>query len=172
LSIPFGTKVESLAQVAEKIAAVRRSAARFDREIRFSIRLHVIVRETTEEAWQAADDLIRYVDQDAISKAQARYDTFESEGQQLMNRLRDHTSSRLEVSPNLWAGIGLVRKGAGTALVGDAETVAERILKYEALGIDAFILYGYPHLEEAYRVSELLLPLLPIHSAVLTSVSV
>jgi alkanesulfonate monooxygenase len=153
---------EPPAQIAEKIAAVRRSAARYNREVRFGIRLHVIVRETTEDAWRAAADLIRYVDQEAISKTQARYDTFDSEGQQRMTRLRPAGSSELEVSPNLWAGIGLVRKGAGTALVGDAETVATRMLEYEALGIETFILSGYPHLEEAYRVSELLFPLLPI----------
>ena len=61
---------------------------------------------------------------------------------------------------NLWAGIGLVRGGAGTALVGDPHTVADRIKEYEALGIDTFVLSGYPHLEEAYEVAELLFPLL------------
>ena len=69
---------------------------------------------------------------------------------------------KLEVSPNLWAGVGLVRGGAGTALVGDPETVAARMKKYMALGIDTFILSGYPHLEEAYRFAELVLPLLPL----------
>jgi alkanesulfonate monooxygenase len=67
----------------------------------------------------------------------------------------------LEVSPNLWAGVGLVRGGAGTALVGDPETVAARIREYADLGIDTFILSGYPHLEEAYYVADLLFPLLP-----------
>jgi alkanesulfonate monooxygenase len=70
--------------------------------------------------------------------------------------------SRLEISPNLWAGVGLVRGGAGTALVGDPETVAKRFLEYADIGIETFILSGYPHLEEAYRVAELLFPLLPI----------
>jgi alkanesulfonate monooxygenase len=63
----------------------------------------------------------------------------------------------------LWAGVGLVRGGAGTALVGDPETVAERLLEYHQLGIRYFILSGYPHLEEAYRVAELLFPLLPLN---------
>jgi alkanesulfonate monooxygenase len=81
-----------------------------------------------------------------------------------MNELRS-SSQTLEVSPNLWAGIGLVRKGAGTALVGDPETVSQRMLEYAALGIDTFILSGYPHLEEAYRVAELLFPLLPTRSS-------
>jgi alkanesulfonate monooxygenase len=68
----------------------------------------------------------------------------------------------LEVSPNLWAGVGLVRGGAGTALVGSAEVVAERLLEYLELGIGTFILSGYPHLEEAYRTAESLFPLLPV----------
>ncbi|SEK75141.1 Luciferase-like monooxygenase [Kosakonia sacchari] len=69
---------------------------------------------------------------------------------------------QLEISPNLWAGVGLVRGGAGTALVGDGPTVAARINEYAALGIDSFILSGYPHLEEAYRVGELLFPHLDV----------
>jgi alkanesulfonate monooxygenase len=69
---------------------------------------------------------------------------------------------KLEVSPNLWAGVGLVRGGAGTALVGDPETVAARIKHYIDIGIDTFILSGYPHLEEAYRFAELVFPLLPL----------
>ena len=68
------------------------------------------------------------------------------------------------MSPNLWAGVGLVRGGAGTALVGDPETVAARMREYAELGIDTFILSGYPHLEEAYRVAELVFPLLPVSS--------
>jgi alkanesulfonate monooxygenase len=147
--------------VAEKIAAVRRAASESGRTIRFGIRLHVIVRETAEEAWQAANDLIRYVDQKALFEAQQRYDRFDSEGQRRMNELRKSSTS-LEVSPNLWAGVGLVRKGAGTALVGDPETVAKRVLEYADLGIETFILSGYPHLEEAYRVAELLFPWLPV----------
>ena len=69
-----------------------------------------------------------------------------------------HGNSSLEISPNLWAGIGLVRSGAGTALVGDPSTVAQRMLEYADLGIESFILSGYPHLEEAYRVAELVVP--------------
>jgi alkanesulfonate monooxygenase SsuD/methylene tetrahydromethanopterin reductase-like flavin-dependent oxidoreductase (luciferase family) len=66
----------------------------------------------------------------------------------------------LEVAPNLWAGISLVREGAATALVGSHEQVAERLAEYAALGLDEFVLSGYPHLEEAWRVGEEVLPLL------------
>jgi alkanesulfonate monooxygenase len=73
---------------------------------------------------------------------------------------------KLEISPNLWAGVGLVRGGAGTALVGDPQTVAARMKEYIALGIDTFIMSGYPHLEEAYRFAELVFPLLPLPAQV------
>jgi len=75
-----------------------------------------------------------------------------------MAQLHGGRRDKLEISPNLWAGVGLVRGGAGTALVGDPETVAARIKEYQNLGIDTFILSGYPHLEEAYRFAELVFP--------------
>ena len=149
-------------QVKEKIESVRKLAAKQGRTLRFGIRLHVIVRETESEAWEAANQLIKYVDSDAIAAAQKAYDRMDSEGQRRMAKLHNGSREALEISPNLWAGIGLVRGGAGTALVGDPDTVAARMLEYTDLGIDAFILSGYPHLEEAYRVAELLFPRLPI----------
>jgi alkanesulfonate monooxygenase len=128
--------------------------------VRFGIRLHVIVRETNKEAWQAAEDLIRHVDDDVVARAQAAFAKMDSEGQRRMAALHGGKRDKLEVSPNLWAGVGLVRGGAGTALVGDPETVAERMKEYQELGIETFILSGYPHLEEAYRFAELVFPLI------------
>lgn len=150
--------------VAEKIADVRARAARAGRTLRFGIRLHVIVRETNEEAWAAADALLRHLDDDAIARAQASFARFDSEGQRRMSALHGGRRDKLEISPNLWAGVGLVRGGAGTALVGDPDTVAERLREYERLGIDTAILSGYPHLEEAHRVAELLFPKLSRHA--------
>ena len=95
--------------------------------MRFGIRLHVIVRETSEEAWQAADRLIAHLDDDTIARAQASLARFDSVGQQRMAALHGGSRDNLEVSPNLWAGVGLVRGGAGTALVGDGPTVAARV---------------------------------------------
>jgi alkanesulfonate monooxygenase len=86
----------------------------------------------------------------------------DSVGQQRMSQLHGGHRDKLEISPNLWAGVGLVRGGAGTALVGDPITVAARIKEYQDLGIDTFILSGYPHLEEAYRFAELVFPLLAL----------
>ena len=153
---------EPPAAVAAKIADMRRRAALRGRTLRFGIRLHVIVRETNESAWRAAHELIRHVDDATIAAAQTAFAKMDSEGQRRMSQLHGGKRDQLEVSPNLWAGVGLVRGGAGTALVGDAETVAARMREYAALGIETFILSGYPHLEEAYRAAELLFPLLPI----------
>ncbi|MED3862179.1 FMNH2-dependent alkanesulfonate monooxygenase [Priestia megaterium] len=149
-------------QVREKITAVRKRAEGEGRTVKFGIRLHIIVRETEEEAWQAADRLIQHLDDDTIQAAQRTFARYDSVGQQRMASLHRGTREELTISPNLWAGVGLVRGGAGTALVGSAENVAKRIKEYEALGIESFILSGYPHLEEAYHVGELLFPLLNI----------
>ncbi|XLZ71053.1 FMNH2-dependent alkanesulfonate monooxygenase [Massilia sp. SR12] len=151
---------EPPAAVAEKIADVRARAERHGRTIRFGIRLHVIVRETNEEAWAAADKLISHLSDEVIAKAQAAFSKMDSVGQRRMAALHGGRRDQLEVSPNLWAGVGLVRGGAGTALVGDPETVVARIREYEALGIETFIFSGYPHLEESYRFAELVFPLL------------
>jgi alkanesulfonate monooxygenase len=150
--------------VAQKIANIRARAAEHGRTIRFGIRLHVIVRETEEEAWAAADKLISRLDDDTVARAQAAFGKMDSEGQRRMAAL--HGGKRgsrkdLEVYPNLWAGVGLVRGGAGTALVGNPEQVAARMKEYAELGIETFILSGYPHLEESYRFAELVFPLLP-----------
>jgi len=154
--------------VRAKIADVRARAARRGRTLRFGIRLHVIVRETAGAAWAAADELISHLDEDTVRAAQAAFGKMDSEGQRRMaalhgGKLDDGGGGRshLEISPNLWAGVGLVRGGAGTALVGDPQTVADRIQEYADLGIDTFIFSGYPHLEESYRFAELVFPLLP-----------
>ena len=111
-------------QVAEKIAAVRQEAARYGRTMRFGIRLHLIVRETVDEAWEAARRLIAHLDDATIAKAQETLSRHDSVGQQRMRSLHSGDRNSLEVSPNLWAGVGLVRGGAGTAIVGDAQIVA------------------------------------------------
>ncbi|MBV9980448.1 FMNH2-dependent alkanesulfonate monooxygenase [Bradyrhizobium sp.] len=149
---------EPPADVADKIARVKAAADKRGRKLSFGIRLHVIVRETNAEAWAAADDLIRHVTDDTIASAQKIFSRMDSVGQQRMQQLHGGRREKLEISPNLWAGVGLVRGGAGTALVGDAATVAARIREYQEVGIDTFIMSGYPHLEEAYRFAELVFP--------------
>jgi alkanesulfonate monooxygenase len=148
--------------VGAKIEAMRALAASRGRTVSFGIRLHVIVRETAAAAWREAEALIEHLDDATIATAQAAFARFDSVGQQRMARLHGGRRDRLEISPNLWAVVGLVRGGAGTALVGDPHQVAARMREYMALGIDRFILSGYPHLEECYRFAELVFPLLPL----------
>ncbi|MER7489997.1 LLM class flavin-dependent oxidoreductase [Streptomyces sp. NPDC126497] len=149
---------EPPAQVAEKIALLRTLAAREGRTLRFGIRLHVITRDTAEQAWAQARRLLDGFDPETVRTVQAGLARSESEGQRRMLALHGGSRDGLEIRPNLWAGIGLVRGGAGTALVGSHEEVAERIEEYAALGIEEFVLSGYPHLEEAYWFGEGVLP--------------
>jgi alkanesulfonate monooxygenase len=146
--------------VAEKLDRVRDRARAARRELRFGIRLHVIARDTAAEAWAQAQRLLDGLDSAAIERAQAIQRSSGSEGQRRMLALHGGRTDALEVSPNLWAGVGLVRGGAGTALVGSHDEVADRIAEYYHLGIEEFILSGYPHLEEAYQVGEGVLPVL------------
>ncbi|WP_248323074.1 FMNH2-dependent alkanesulfonate monooxygenase [Caballeronia sp. Sq4a] len=152
---------EPPAEVEKKLADIRRRAEAQGRSIRFGIRLHVIVRETEAEAWADADKLISKLDDETIQRAQAQFSKMDSEGQRRMAALHGGKRDKLEVYPHLWAGVGLVRGGAGTALVGNPQQVAGLMKQYAELGIETFILSGYPHLEESYRFAELVFPLLP-----------
>ncbi|WP_272676932.1 FMNH2-dependent alkanesulfonate monooxygenase [Providencia huaxiensis] len=151
---------EPIADVAEKITAVRKLADEKGNQLEFGIRLHVIVRETEQEAIDAANKLISHLDDEIIAQAQSIFSRMDSIGQGRMQSLHNGSKDNLFIAPNLWAGIGLVRGGAGTALVGSPEQVAERIREYQAVGISKFIFSGYPHLEEAHRFAELVMPLL------------
>ncbi|MFF9497130.1 LLM class flavin-dependent oxidoreductase [Streptomyces flaveolus] len=149
---------EPPAQVAEKIARVRELAAKEGRTLRFGIRLHVISRDTSAQAWAEAERLLSGFDPATVKAVQEGLALSESEGQRRMLALHGGARDGLEIHPNLWAGIGLVRGGAGTALVGSHDEVAERIEEYASLGIEEFVLSGYPHLEEAYWFGEGVLP--------------
>ncbi len=147
---------EPPAQVAEKIARVRALAG--DRPLRFGVRLHTISRDTPDAAWAEAQRLLDALSPEQVAAAQTQLATSQSTGQQRMLALHrgalDKGVRGLEVHPNLWAGIGLVRGGAGTALVGSHTEVADLIEEYHGVGITEFVLSGYPHLEEAYWFGE------------------
>jgi alkanesulfonate monooxygenase len=153
---------EPVPSVRERVERMRKRAADAGRELRFGIRLHVITRDTDAQAWAEADRLLAAMDPEVIAKAQKQFAGMESVGQERMRALHGGGTDSLEIAPNLWAGVGLVRGGAGTALVGSHDTVAERISEYADLGLDTVILSGYPHLEEAFRVGEELLPRLGV----------
>lgn len=151
---------EPPALVREKVAWIRGLAAEHGRSLRFGIRLHVISRDTADQAWAQAEWLLAGLDPETISAVQAGLAKSESVGQARMRALHNGSTASLEVAPNLWAGVGLVRGGAGTALVGSHAEVADRISEYHDAGIDEFVLSGYPHLEEAWWMGEGVLPML------------
>ncbi|WP_328476159.1 LLM class flavin-dependent oxidoreductase [Actinoplanes sp. NBC_00393] len=156
---------EPPAAVAEKIAWIRKLAEKQgrgpdNRPIRFGIRMHTITRDTAEEAWAEANRLLAGISPETITKVQQGLRLSESEGQKRMLELHGGRTDDLEIYPNVWAGVGLVRGGAGTALVGSHEQVADRIAEYAALGIEEFVLSAYPHLEGAYWFGEGVLPVL------------
>lgn len=145
---------ETPAQIAERLQRLRARSAAHGRTLRFGIRLHVISRDTSEQAWAHAERLLGAISQERIRSAQEVLARTESVGQQRMTALHEGSTADLEISPNLWAGYGLVRGGAGTALVGSHTEVADRISEYHDLGIDHFILSGQPHVEEAFWFAE------------------
>lgn len=147
----------------ERIKSVREKAEALGRKISFGIRLHVISRDTEAQAWAEAEALLGKLSPQRIERAQAILARTQSVGQGRMNELhrekRDQTTTPssardLEIYPNLWAGYGLVRGGAGTAIVGSHEQVAALIEQYHSVGFDHFILSGQPHIEEAYYFAE------------------
>lgn len=145
---------------AAKIAAVDTAAKSAGRSLRYGIRLHTISRDTSEEAWAVAEKLVSELTPDQIGTATRMHASSQSEGQRRMTALHGGRVDQLEVYPNLWAGVGLVRGGAGTSLVGSHREVADLICEYHSNGFDEFILSGYPHLEEAYWFAEGVMPLL------------
>ena len=159
---------EPPAAVAEKIAWIRKEADAVGRTLRFGIRLHTISRDTAEEAWAQADKLVGALDEETVQAAQTGLARSQSEGQKRMLALHEANRTNgtwsdarsLEIAPNLWSGVGLVRGGAGTALVGSHAEVADRIAEYAEIGIDEFIFSGYPHLEELYWFGEGVVPVL------------
>ena len=149
---------EPPAAVAEKVAWIRRLAEAEGRQIRFGIRLHTIARDTSEAAWAEADRLLAGISEEDIRRVQDGLKRSESVGQQRMLDLNRGSKHDLVIHPNLWAGVGLVRGGAGTAMVGSYAEVADLVEQYRAVGIEEFVLSGYPHLEEAYWFGEGVLP--------------
>lgn len=156
----FLTWGEPPAQVKEKIDWVRGLASAAGRDVRFGVRFHVITRDTSAAAWAEAERQLDAIDPATIERVQAGLQRSESVGQQRMIALHGGSRDNLEIYPNLWAGVGLVRGGAGTALVGSHQEVADRIEEYHSLGITEYVMSGHPHVEEAYWFGEGVLPLL------------
>ncbi len=144
----------------ERLAKMRALEAEYGRTLGYGLRTHVIVRETEDEAWQAAERLISRVDPEVRRAFVESYQHVDGVGQLRQIEMLRQAGDSLLVEPNLWAGVGMARSGVGVAIVGSPQQVADKIRGYERLGISTFIFSGYPHLEEARRFGELVMPLL------------
>ncbi len=146
---------EELSRIIDDMKA---RASRHNRTLKFGYRVHVVVRETEEEARQAAAHLISAVDAATGDAIRSRSLDSTSVGVKRQAELRDASSDDGFIEPFLWTGIGKARSGCGAAIVGTPQQVIEKIRRYQALGIEAFIFSGYPHIAEAEKFAELVLP--------------
>lgn len=145
-------------EIASIISDLRARAARHGRTMKFGYRVHVVVRDTEEEARNAAAHLISAVDAATGDAIRARSLDSTSVGVRRQAELRSSSNEDGFIEPSLWTGIGKARSGCGAAIVGTPEQVIEKIHRYQAMGIEAFIFSGYPHVDEAQRFAELVLP--------------
>jgi alkanesulfonate monooxygenase len=154
--------VETVAATGELVRDLRERAAGLGRTLRFGLRTHVIVRPTEDEARQAAAELISQLDPEAGRRLKESSQDHRSEGVRRQDSLREAADDDGFVEEALWTGIGVARSGVGAAIVGDPDQVVAKLQAYASLGIDAFILSGYPLDDEAERVAELVLPHLDV----------
>lgn len=147
-------------RIAETMKGMAEKAAAYDRQIDFGFRGHVIVRETEAEARAAADRLISKLTAEKGAEIKARSQDSQSFGVQRQDEIRAQ-SKDLYIEPHLWSGVGLARSGCGSAIVGDPDQVLAKLNRYMDMGIRAFILSGYPHLDECDLFARHVLPKLP-----------
>ena len=136
-------------------------AARYERSIDFGLRIHVIVRESEDEARQAADRLISRLDLAKGAAIKNRSQDSRSAGVLRQDELRASAGSDLYIEPHVWSGVGLARSGCGSALVGDPDQILAKLNRYIDMGIRAFIFSGYPHVDECRLFAKFVLPRLP-----------
>tara|TARA_B100001094_G_scaffold62542_1_gene58422 strand:+ start:284 stop:1438 length:1155 start_codon:yes stop_codon:yes gene_type:complete len=139
-------------------------AAKFNRSVDFGLRVHVVVRETEEEANTYAESIISKLDLEMGGELRDRSLDAKSYGVSRQEKMRDKSSPDGYIEPNLWTGIGKARSGCGAALVGNPDQIIEKLNRYMEMGIRSFILSGYPHIDECNRFAELVLPRLKTFS--------
>lgn len=154
----FLTWPDTVAAVAETVSDMRGRATTYGRELKFGLRTHVIVRETESAAMEAADRLVSKLDDDLGAQIRARSLDSASVGVGRQAALREGADDSGFAEANLWTGIGRARSGAGAAIVGDPDQVRAKLEAYRAVGVEAFILSGYTHIDECNRFAELVLP--------------
>ncbi len=154
----FLTWPDTVASVGETVKEMTDRAAGFGRTLAYGLRTHVIVRPTESEAMEAAARLVSHLDDDIGATIRNRSLDSASYGVQRQAALREGADDDGFAEPNLWTGIGRARSGAGAAIVGDPDQVVAKLEAYRDVGINAFILSGYPHLAEAELVAQHVLP--------------
>ncbi len=157
----FLTWPDTVAAVGETIADVRTRAEAFGRTLRYGLRTHVIVRESEAEARAAAARLLSRLDAGTGEAIRSRSLDTTSAGVSRQDELRAGADDEGYAEANLWTGIGRARSGAGAAIVGDPDQVRAKLEAYRAVGVDAFILSGYPHLDECDRFARMVLRDMP-----------
>ena len=130
----------------------------YNRTVQFGLRVHVIVRETEQEARDYASKLISNLDLDLGEDIRNRAQDSKSLGVAMQSKLRSKSDKDFYVESNLWTGIGLARSGCGAAIVGDPDQVYNKLKRYMDLGIKSFILSGYPHQNECEMFAKYVLP--------------
>lgn len=155
----FLTWPDTVAAVAETVREMTALAAdRYDRELVYGLRTHVIVRETEAEARAAAQRLVSRLDPETGDAIRNRSLDATSVGVQRQASLRSEAGDDGFVEEALWTGVGRARSGAGAAIVGDPDQVVAKLRSYQEAGVGAFILSGYPHLAECDLVARHVLP--------------
>jgi alkanesulfonate monooxygenase len=159
------TWLEPIDAIRKIISSLNERAAKYGRRPRYGLRVDLFARETEAEAWAEARRLWDDLDTNAgkIGKLLTSSKGGDSIGAQRQVALRPTGAARFEdymIGPNLWSGLGVIRPGPTVGVFGSYEQVAERLSEYVDAGIDHFILAGSPHLEEAYRIGEEVLPLI------------
>ena len=145
-------------KLVELMKNISERAKKYNRTVQFGLRVHVIVRETEEEARSYADNLISKLDLSLGENIRNRSQDAKSLGVARQTELREKSDEKFFVEPNLWTGIGLARSGCGAAIVGNPDQVITKINKYQKMGIRSFIFSGYPHLQECKIFAKLVLP--------------
>ena len=152
---------DTMDQVKAILDDMRQRAASYQRQLKFGYRAHVIVRETEAEARAAADTLISKLDDGVGDDIRNRSLDSASVGVRRQAEMRDAANAAGTgdyVEDNLWTGVGRARSGCGAAIVGDPDQVLAKLNAYRDLGIEAFILSGYPHQEECDLFGKYVLP--------------
>ena len=137
---------------------MKERAARHGRTLRFGYRAHVVVRDTEEEARAAAERLLSKLDVAQGAAIRAKSLDTSSAGVAAQAALREGAAQDGYAEAHLWTGVGRARSGCGAAIVGDPDQVLAKLESYRAMGIEAFILSGYPHIAEADLFARHVLP--------------